>query len=211
MALSAADNTNLARDRDAARAAGDNARARRLQQRMVAGNLRLARRIVWRCAGRAIAEGRIGLDELEQEAAVALCVAVERYDPARGALSTYASYGLFTAVSRARDKAERAAAHVPLTMRTWAEPGEVRLADVIEPGEPDLAAAVDSMRDVARLRQAVAALPERERDIVVRSYGLDGNGGVKLGEIGKAWGISGSRAQQLRSDALDTLKTLLAA
>jgi RNA polymerase sigma factor for flagellar operon FliA len=55
---------------------------------------------------------------------------------------------------------------------------------------------------VARLREAVSALPDREREIIER-YDLEG---WTLRQIGEGLGVSESRVSQLRSRALVRLR-----
>ena len=59
--------------------------------------------------------------------------------------------------------------------------------------------------DQTVLRQAVSHLPEREREVVVRRYGLTGEEPQALREIGRHLGITQERVRQIESRALDRL------
>jgi RNA polymerase primary sigma factor len=61
-----------------------------------------------------------------------------------------------------------------------------------------------SLRDLA-VRQAVANLPERERDVIELRFGLVGDGPASLESIGKQLGLTRERVRQLESDALRRL------
>ena len=55
------------------------------------------------------------------------------------------------------------------------------------------------------LRQAVAGLPERERDVISLRYGIDGDDPVSLEEIGRRLGLTRERVRQIESQALERL------
>jgi RNA polymerase sigma factor for flagellar operon FliA len=59
----------------------------------------------------------------------------------------------------------------------------------------------------AALRQAIAALPERERQVVLLYYGRD----LNLAEVGETLGVTPSRVCQVLSAARGKLRTALAA
>jgi RNA polymerase sigma factor for flagellar operon FliA len=84
----------------------------------------------------------------------------------------------------------------------------VTLADRIADDDPngDPADAADRAALAQLLAEAIAALPERERHVIVGHYGR----GETLQQIGMALGVSGSRISQLHSRALRLLRELLA-
>ena len=56
------------------------------------------------------------------------------------------------------------------------------------------------------VRRAVAALPDRERDVIARRYGINGDKDPKsLEEIGRELGLTRERVRQIESDALNRL------
>jgi RNA polymerase primary sigma factor len=55
------------------------------------------------------------------------------------------------------------------------------------------------------VRQAVAALPDRERQVIELRFGLDDDGPVSLEEIGRRLGITRERVRQLEQEALTRL------
>jgi RNA polymerase sigma factor (sigma-70 family) len=62
-----------------------------------------------------------------------------------------------------------------------------------------------------RLLRAAAQLPPREREIVRRRFGLEGNQCETLGEIGGSFGLSRERIRQLEQRALGHLRELCVA
>jgi RNA polymerase primary sigma factor len=78
------------------------------------------------------------------------------------------------------------------------------LADETEAGTEDLYME-DALRDC--IRTLLATLPERERYVVERRYGLDGEGCASLAEIGLSIGITRERVRQIQSSALRRLRS----
>jgi RNA polymerase sigma factor (sigma-70 family) len=56
------------------------------------------------------------------------------------------------------------------------------------------------------VHELLDTLPERERYVVVRRYGLDGGGSASLAEIGMAMGVTRERVRQLQVAALRRLR-----
>jgi RNA polymerase primary sigma factor len=84
--------------------------------------------------------------------------------------------------------------------------GEGALGDLFaaEGAEPEEELTVSLEQDV--LRRAVAQLPEREREVVKRRYGLDGDRDPKsLEAIGRELGMTRERVRQIEASALEQL------
>lgn len=64
---------------------------------------------------------------------------------------------------------------------------------------------VDALKD--SVQDLVGSLPERERYVVERRYGLDGGKGATLAEIGCELGITRERTRQLQAAALRKLRS----
>ena len=86
--------------------------------------------------------------------------------------------------------------------------GEDEGADLYEivpaPEEPAFFEELDIPLDAQALRAAVERLPERERDVVLLRYGLDGDP-VSLAEIGRRLGMTRERVRQIETEALERL------
>ena len=83
---------------------------------------------------------------------------------------------------------------------------EGRLGDLFagEAGEPEEELTVSLEEEV--LRRAVAQLPDREREVVKRRYGLNGDRDpASLEEIGRELGMTRERVRQIEASALEQL------
>jgi RNA polymerase primary sigma factor len=58
------------------------------------------------------------------------------------------------------------------------------------------------------LRRALAALPQREREVVVMRYGLGGSEAQTLEEIGRRLGLTRERVRQIELESLRRLASL---
>jgi RNA polymerase sigma factor (sigma-70 family) len=173
------------RDLIARAQAGD----REAETRLVVGHLRAAYRVVNRYAR----ETSVPREDLEQEAALGLLLAVRRFDPARGTrLVTYA-------LCWVRRRVER-------TCRRWRcfgqEPPGVfgRLEQPVARGELPLPAAATV--------ELLAELTPRERAAVELAFGLNGHGAHTQLEMGTALGVGRPAAGKLYLRALARLRRL---
>jgi RNA polymerase sigma factor FliA len=76
------------------------------------------------------------------------------------------------------------------------------VATIVDPSSPEPDMVLETTERVAYLRDAVAALPDRHRD-VIQGYFLDGRTSQ---EIADDLGITQSRVSQLRADALEMMR-----
>jgi RNA polymerase sigma factor (sigma-70 family) len=133
--------------------------------------------------------GGLSYAEVLQEGRIGLWRALQRYDPSRGALSTYAvpaiTRAIWQAVARARPH--------PQEELTPHPPQEA----------PDLEEHVQRVLVYEALYGLVAALPRRLwRHVIVAHHGLDGDPPQTLSAIGRELGFSPQRAHQLYTEAL---------
>jgi RNA polymerase primary sigma factor len=90
--------------------------------------------------------------------------------------------------------------------RPVGDDGAAALGDLFpaEQAEPEEEITVSLEQDV--LRRAVAQLPEREREVVKRRYGMDGDRDpASLEAIGRELGLTRERVRQLEASALEQL------
>jgi RNA polymerase primary sigma factor len=83
---------------------------------------------------------------------------------------------------------------------------EATLGDLlpsVTPATDDEAAALERAR---RLRHLIALLPSRTRTILEMRFGLDGEGGKTLEEIGRVFGLNRERIRQIEAKALAHLR-----
>ncbi len=87
------------------------------------------------------------------------------------------------------------------------EGAETDLADMIE--DPASVSPIDVTAHVRRRRDVmewVRALPEKERQVVIRRFGLDGGEAQTLEEIGRSLGLTRERIRQIETTALASLR-----
>ncbi len=84
-----------------------------------------------------------------------------------------------------------------------------QLADPNAADEDVLVEALEQARRVGVLREALAQLPERERQVLTGLYGLEGASRQTLRQVGEQVGLSHQRVQQLRRLALGRLRKRL--
>ena len=82
---------------------------------------------------------------------------------------------------------------------------ETVLGDLLPSGQNEPDEDVELSLRESVLRDAVQHLPEREREVVVLRYGLNGGEPRPLREIGRRLGITQERVRQIESRALDRL------
>jgi RNA polymerase sigma factor for flagellar operon FliA len=172
---------------------------------LVAHHLALARRAAGRIYPRV--RGLVGFDELCALANAGLAEAAERYDPARGAtFATFAWYRIQGAIvdglrrSTRRRAALAAAPPRMVSLDTLRDRGFDAAGDAPGPGDD-----LDRARRTARLRAAIAQLPDKPRELVTKHYFE----GKSLLEAGAELGVSKSWASRLHHQAVDRLRAAL--
>jgi RNA polymerase primary sigma factor len=87
------------------------------------------------------------------------------------------------------------------------EEGSSELGDLLE-DERESGVAGEVVRELEsrRLMGAVERLPERQRRVLVRRYGLDGEKPATLADLGEELGVSRERVRQLQREAERALK-----
>ncbi|MFO7864451.1 MAG: RNA polymerase sigma factor RpoD/SigA [Salinivirgaceae bacterium] len=87
---------------------------------------------------------------------------------------------------------------------------DLTLYDLVESNNtpsPDMQLLSDSI--VKNIKRAVAKLPDREGDIITKSFGLDSSKVYSLHDIARLYGMSSERVRQIRSKGLVSLRRLL--
>lgn len=171
-------------------------------EQLVARHLELARRAARRVYARV--RGWVDLDELRAIAGAGLAEAADRYDPRRGAtFVTFAWPRIHGAMldELRRSGSRRAAARPRVTsLEVLRDRGFDAVDDAPGPADD-----LDGARRVARLRAAIAQLPERSRALVTKHYFE----GKSLLEAGAELGVSKSWASRLHAQAVDRLRALV--
>ena len=73
----------------------------------------------------------------------------------------------------------------------------------------DMPDAVIREMENALLREAIEGMPDRERHVLVRRYGLDDREPATLAELGAELGVTRERARQLQRNAERRLRTVM--
>jgi RNA polymerase primary sigma factor len=102
-------------------------------------------------------------------------------------------------------QARQASRTVTSLDRPVGEDGETAFGELMPSERPAPEEEVESSRRAAILRRAVADLPDREREVVILRYGMDGGEPAPLREIGRQLGITQERVRQIESRALARL------
>lgn len=82
------------------------------------------------------------------------------------------------------------------------EGNEITIIDVLKTEDPDYADEIDKQDNIKLLRKYLNILTPRERDIIEKRYGLDGNDEVTQKEISKKLGISRSYVSRIEKRAI---------
>jgi RNA polymerase sigma factor (sigma-70 family) len=158
-------------------------RDRRARERFVEERLPALRAVAARYGGL-----NVPFDDLLQEGCIGLLEAVETFDSSRGVdFETYSRLQVRRAIRNALES-----------------PLEV-LSDVSAVDPAGDAAAND---DSSELAAAVSTLPERQREVVVRRFGL-GCPPEDLGDVAASLHVSRQRARVIEQDALCALRDRL--
>ncbi len=146
----------------------------------------------------------VDVNDLIQEGYLGLMKATQGYDPAKGCFSTYATKWIRKYIREFRLRS-RGSGFVPCDSRRIDNRGimdadEAALATEDNP----LESTIDSEMASA-IACAVGALDERTRDIVTARFGILRRRETYR-EIGKRYGISGARVQQIEKKALEKMR-----
>ena len=191
---------------------------REATERMVESNMRL---VVW--YARRYRSSGLPWEDLLQEGTVGLLRAVQKFDYRMGnKFSTYAVWWIRQAISRAVFNDARL---IRVPVHAWDGQsysheltGVVRdpvSMDVLEASLPlgieSALSATDSIDSddwsvQEDIEQALAMLTVREGDIIRRRFGLDGQGGATLEEIGREYNVTRERIRQIEAKALRKLQ-----
>jgi RNA polymerase primary sigma factor len=90
--------------------------------------------------------------------------------------------------------------------RPVGEEGDTSFGELVAGDEPGPEETLHVSLEEDMLRRAVAALPDRQQEVVKLRYGLNGDGDPKsLDEIGRQLGLTRERVRQLEAEALERL------
>ena len=141
---------------------------------------------------------------------IGLIKAVNTYNPTKGnRLVTYASKcienELLMMLRGEKKKNREVSLNEPIG--TDKEGNTINLIDVIKNTETDTLQKIENEEDIVRVRLYVnEILSPREKEIIVKRYGLDGKGSMTQKKVGELLSISRSYVSRIEKKALIKLK-----
>ena len=137
-------------------------------------------------------------EEALQAGRIGLWRAIEGYDPQRG--TRFSTYAYPAIIRQVWDAVRR--------NMVWErrQVPEALLGIFFEAKSRDDRQEAEWEQVQASLRGMVAGLPERQREVIRRHYGLEGGARQTLAEIGGQWGVSRQRVYQIEEAALIWLR-----
>ena len=79
---------------------------------------------------------------------------------------------------------------------------EITFLDILKTPKPDFALDLHKQNNLNLLKEYFKVLNDREKDIIIKRYGLDGNDEITQKEIAKEMGISRSYVSRIEKRAL---------
>ena len=174
------------------------------KQRLIERNLRLVVFIA-----RRFENTGVNLEDLISIGTIGLSKAISTYKTDKNIkLATYASRCIENEILMHIRKITPQKAEVSLDepINMDYDGNELLLSDILGTEEDMILKPLEDDVDLCLLRQAVRELPEREREIVVMRFGLDGHQELTQKEVAQKMGISQSYISRLEKRIMQRLK-----
>lgn len=142
---------------------------------------------------------------------IGLMKAIDTFDAGRGRLATYACRCIDNELLMMLRAKKKCAKEVSLyePVGTDKEGNEIQIYDLCTEKD-DILYTLERQETIETLREAMGrVLDDRERDIIVRRYGLNGREEQTQQEVGKIYGISRSYVSRIEKRALQKLRVIL--
>ena len=149
------------------------------------------------------------MEDLISTGCIGLIKAIDTFDSGKGRLATYACRCIdneLLMLIRSKKKTSREVSlFEPIGQDK--EGNEIHLMDVIEQQQPDIIECMEMGRNIQKLLVLLDnQLTDREKQILILRYGLQGNPETTQNEIGTQLGISRSYVSRIEKKALQKLK-----
>jgi RNA polymerase sporulation-specific sigma factor len=154
-----------------------------------------------------------GIEDLISIGTIGLIKGVNTYKTDRGIkLATYASRCIENEILMhiRKNAAHRGDLSIDEPLSSDGDGGELLLSDVLESGDLPVGAELERKEDERTVREAVDALDEREREIIVLRYGLYGHREMTQKEVADRLGISQSYISRLEKKIIERLRVKIA-
>ena len=179
------------------------------QDQLIEHNLRLVAHIVKKYA----LPGK-DTQDLISTGTIGLIKAVQSFHPGKNTrLGTYAARCIENEILMLFRAAKKSSTDVSLQdpIRQDKDGNEVTLLDTLSRESVPLGDHLEQACLIQALQEALTHLPERQKEVLILRYGLDGGGERPQREVAKRLGISRSYSSRNEKRALETLKASLAA
>ncbi|MDR1409141.1 MAG: RNA polymerase sporulation sigma factor SigK [Oscillospiraceae bacterium] len=177
------------------------------REKLISHNLRLVAHIIKKYYATATDQ-----DDLISIGSIGLIKAVDSFKPEKGArLATYAARCIENEILMHFRAQKKSAQDVSLEdpIETDGEGNPLTLMDILC-AEDTLEDEVIMNIESERLRKVIAQIKNRrEREILIRRYGLDGSEPMTQKEIAAGMGISRSYVSRIESKALESVKAVM--
>ena len=149
------------------------------------------------------------MDDLISTGCIGLIKAIDTFDSGKGRLATYACRCIDNELLMLLRSKKKTSREVSLfePIGQDKEGNEIHLMDVIEQQQPDIVECIETGRNIKKLLVLIDnQLTDRERQILILRYGLQGNPEATQNEIGTQLGISRSYVSRIEKKALQKLR-----
>ncbi len=183
---------------------GSPAEARRAKEILIERNLRLVAHIA-----KKYQNAEEDMEDLISIGCIGLIKAIDTFDDKKGRLATYACRCIdneLLMLLRGKKKTSREVSlFEPIGQDK--EGNEIHLVDVIEQQQPDIIEGMELSGNIRKLFLLLdEALTEREKEILILRYGLNGAPEATQSQIGAKLGISRSYVSRIEKKALQKLR-----
>jgi len=149
------------------------------------------------------------MEDLISIGCVGLIKAIDTFDAGKGRLATYACRCIDNELLMLLRSKKKTAREISLfeAIGQDKEGNEIRLVDVIEQQQPDVIERMEQRNNTKKLFALLQnCLTDREREILVLRYGLNGNKEATQNQIGEKLGISRSYVSRIEKKAIEKLR-----
>lgn len=154
-----------------------------------------------------------GIEDLISIGTIGLIKAINTYKTDRGIkLATYASRCIENEILMyiRKNASHRGDVSIDEPLNTDWDGNELLLSDVLESGDGPIGQEIERTEDERTVREAVAALEPREREIIELRYGLGGRREMTQKEVAERLGISQSYISRLEKRIILRLRKQIA-